>query len=176
MNKNPRELLDNAIAMREDGREKQDSAILNHALNLLLNLSENDPENAEINYQIGIAYDNSGLCNQAIPYYVKAIEQGLSGSDLQRCFLGLGSSYRILGHYKEAVDILHRGVTEFPEHRALQVFYSMALYNTGEYKRAMEIVLMNLMETTNDEILQYFKRGISYYAQHLDETLDLDNP
>ena len=88
MNKNPRELLDNAIALREDGREKQDPVILNHALNLLLNLSENDPENAEINYQIGIAYDNSGLCNKAIPYYVKAIEKGLSGSDLQRCFLG----------------------------------------------------------------------------------------
>jgi hypothetical protein len=34
----------------------------------------------------------------------------------------------------------------------------------------MEIVLMNLMETTTDENLQYFKRGISYYAQHLDET------
>ena len=60
MNKNPRELLDNAIALREDGREKQDPVILNHALNLLLNLSETDPENAERNYQIGFAYDNSG--------------------------------------------------------------------------------------------------------------------
>jgi hypothetical protein len=29
-----------------------------------------------------------------------------------------------------------------------------------------------LMETTSDEKLQYFKRGISYYAQHLDETWD----
>ncbi|MCF6411584.1 tetratricopeptide repeat protein [Pseudalkalibacillus salsuginis] len=169
-NNNSRELLEKAIALREDGRAKQDMTILKEARNLLLNMSENDPENAEINYQIGIAYDNSGLSNKAIPYYVKAIEQGLSGSDLQRCLLGLGSTYRLLGHYKEAVETLHRGVTEFPEHRGLQVFYSMALYNTGEYKKAMEIVLMNLMETTNDETLQYFKRGISYYAQHLDET------
>ncbi|MET3696574.1 tetratricopeptide repeat protein [Bacillus oleivorans] len=172
INKNSHELLDKAIALREDGRAKQDMTIIKEALNLLLNMSENDPENAEINYQIGIAYDNSGLCNEAIPYYVKAIEQGLSGPDLQRCLLGLGSTYRLLGHYKEAVETLHRGVTEFPEHRGLQVFYSMALYNTGEYKKAMEIVLMNLMETTNDETLQYFKRGISYYAQHLDETWD----
>ncbi|WP_257350986.1 tetratricopeptide repeat protein [Pseudalkalibacillus decolorationis] len=76
-----------------------------------------------------------------------------------------------MGQYKEAVEILKRGVTKFPEHRGLQIFYSMALY-TENYNEAMKIVLMNLIETTTDETLQYFKRGISYYAQHLDETWD----
>ncbi|USK29852.1 tetratricopeptide repeat protein [Bacillus sp. CMF21] len=169
-NTNLRKLLNKAIALREDGRVKQDMTILNEARTLLLKMSEDYPDNAEINYQIGIAYDNSGFGKDAIPYYVKAIEQGLSGPDLQRCLLGLGSTYRLLGHYDEAVETLHRGVTQFPEHRGLQIFYSLALYNTGNYKEAMEIVLMNLMETTTDENLQYFKRGISYYAQHLDET------
>ncbi|WHZ59103.1 tetratricopeptide repeat protein [Metabacillus hrfriensis] len=169
-NANLRLLLNKAIALREDGRAKQDMTLLNEARTLLLKMSEDYPDNAEINYQIGIAYDNSGFGKDAIPYYVKAIEQGLSGPDLQRCLLGLGSTYRLLGHYAEAVETLHRGVTQFPEHRGLQIFYSLALYNTGNYKEAMEIVLMNLMETTNDENLQYFKRGISYYAQHLDET------
>jgi hypothetical protein len=46
----------------------------------------------------------------------------------------------------------------------------MTLYNLQKYREAMEIVLTNLLETTADEKLQYFKRGISYYAQHLDET------
>lgn len=162
--------LDEAIALREDGRAKQDMAILKEARTLLIKMLEEYPDNAEVNYQIGIAHDNSGLTKEAIPYYVKAIEQGLSGADLERCLLGLGSSYRLLGQYEKAVEILQRGVTEFPEHRGLQVFYSMALYNTGRYKEAMEIALLNLMETTNDEKLQYFKRGITYYAQHLDET------
>lgn len=170
MNGSLRNRLDKAIALREDGRTKQDMTILNEARALLLKMSEEYPDNAEINYQIGIANDNSGLTKEAIAYYVKAIEKGLSGVDLERCLLGLGSSYRLLGHYEKAVKTLHRGVTEFPEHRGLQVFYSMALYNTGRYKEAMEIALMNLMETTNDEKLQYFKRGITYYAQHLDET------
>jgi hypothetical protein len=30
--------------------------------------------------------------------------------------------------------------------------------------------LLNLLETTSDEKLQYFKRPLLYYAQHLDET------
>jgi hypothetical protein len=34
----------------------------------------------------------------------------------------------------------------------------------------MELVLVNLLETTSDEKLQYFKRGLLYYALHLDET------
>jgi tetratricopeptide (TPR) repeat protein len=167
---NLRKLLDKAIEMREEGRAKQDEAILDQARGFLLELVALYPENAEINYQTGIAHDNTGLGKEAIPYYVKAIDLGLSGSDLERCLLGLGSTYRVLGQYEKSVETLRRGVTEFPDHRGLQIFYSMALYNTGKYKDALEIALMNLMETTNDEKLQYFKRGISYYAQNLDET------
>jgi hypothetical protein len=61
-------------------------------------------------------------------------------------------------------------VREFPHNRALQTFLAMALYNTQHYKEAMELVLTNLLETTSDEKLQYFKRGLLYYASHLDET------
>ncbi|MEK4404684.1 tetratricopeptide repeat protein [Sporosarcina sp. FSL K6-6792] len=167
---NLRLLLDKAIELREDGRAKQDQDILKEARTLLLEMVATYPDHAEVNYQAGIAHDNSGLGEEAIPYYVKALKQGLAGPDLQRCLLGLGSTYRALGYYQEAVETLRRGVTEFPEHRGLQIFYSMALYNSKNYKQAMEIVLTNLMETTSDENLQYFKRGISYYADHLDET------
>ncbi|TDQ42897.1 tetratricopeptide repeat protein [Aureibacillus halotolerans] len=169
-NNEAHERLAKAIELREYGRAKQDKVILSEARNLLLELLEQNPENAEITYQIGISYDNAGLSDKAIPYYVKAIDQGLSQSSLARCLLGLGSTYRLLGQYHHAVETLRRGVTEFPDHRGLQIFYAMALYNIGEHKKAMELVLNNLMETTDDETLQYFKRGISFYAQHLDET------
>ena len=59
---------------------------------------------------------------------------------------------------------------EFSHNRALQVFLAMALYNMQHYNEAMELVLTNLLETTSDEKLQYFKRGLLYYASHLDET------
>lgn len=163
-------LLNKANKLREEGRAKQDQEILKEARTLLLEMVATYPDHAEVNYQTGMVHDNSGYPNEAIPYYVKAINNGLKGANLQRCLLGLGSTYRSLGYYQEAVETLQRGVTEFPEHRGLQIFYSMALYNSKDYKQAMEIVLANLMETTSDEHLQYFKRGISYYAQHLDET------
>lgn len=165
-----RDRLADAIQLREEGRAKQDQAILSEARTLLLDLAAAYPDDAEINFQTGVAHDNSGLGQEAIPYYLRAIEQGLSGPDLERCLLGLGSTYRYLGHYKQAEETLRRGVKEFPHNRALQVFHAMALYNTQCYKDAMEIVLTNLLETTSDEKLQYFKRGLMYYATHLDET------
>jgi hypothetical protein len=46
----------------------------------------------------------------------------------------------------------------------------MTLYNTQQHKEAMELVFVNLLETTSDGKLLYFKRGLLYYALHLDET------
>ncbi|MBT2739080.1 tetratricopeptide repeat protein [Bacillus sp. ISL-7] len=164
-----RERLTEAIKLREEGRAKQDPAILEEARTLLLDLVNSYPDDAEINFQTAVVNDNSGLEKEAIPFYVKSIEQGLSGSDLERALLGLGSTYRYLGYYHQAVETLRRGVREFPYNRALQVHLAIALYNTQGYKEALEILLTNLIETTSDEKLLYFKRGIVYYSQHLDE-------
>lgn len=165
-----RNRLSEAIQLREEGRAKQDEVILKEARSLLLELAAAYPDDAEILFQTGVAHDNSGLGAQAVPYYVRALELGLSGPDLERCLLGLGSTYRYLGYYQQAEETLRRGVMEFPQNRAIQVLHAMSLYNTQSYKEAMEIVLTHLLETTNDEKLQYFKRGLMYYATHLDET------
>ena len=165
-----RDRLAEAIQLRETGRAKQDQAILEEARALLLDLAAAYPEDAEITFQTAVVHDNLGLSREAIPFYVQALTQGLSGPDLERALMGLGSTYRGLGEYQQAEESLRRGVREFPHNRAIQVFLAMTLYNLQDYKEAMELVLANLMETTSDEKLQYFKRGISYYALHLDET------
>ncbi|HTK10266.1 MAG TPA: tetratricopeptide repeat protein [Ktedonobacteraceae bacterium] len=164
------ERLAEAIQLREMGRAKQDQTILGKARTLLLDLLATYPDHAEITFQTAVVHDNLGLERESIPFYLRALEQGLSGPDLERCLLGLGSTYRGLGEYQKAVETLRRGVKEFPNNRALQAFLAMALYNTQQYREAMELVLTNLLETTSDEKLQYFKRGLLYYATHLDET------
>lgn len=164
-----RDRLAQAIQLRETGRARQDQAMLEEARTLLSDLAAY-PDDAEITFQTAVVHDNLGLERESIPFYVQALAQGLSGPDLERALLGLGSTYRGLGEYQQAEETLRRGVREFPHNRALQVFLAMTLYNTQHYKEAMELLLTNLMETTSDEKLQYFKRPISYYAQHLDET------
>jgi tetratricopeptide (TPR) repeat protein len=165
-----RDRLAEAIQLRETGRAKQDQAILEEARTLLLDLAAAYPSDAEITFQTAVVHDNLGRSQESIPFYVQALTQGLSGPDLERALMGLGSTYRGMGKYQQAMETLRRGVREFPHNRAIQVFLAMTLYNLQDYKGAMELVLTNLMETTSDEKLQYFKRGISYYALHLDET------
>lgn len=165
-----RDRLAEAIQLRETGRARQDQVMLEQARTLLLDLAAAYPDDAEITFQTAVVHDNLGLERESIPFYVRALELGLSGPDLERAYLGLGSTYRSLGEYQKAEETLRRGVKEFPDNRALQVFLAMTLYNTQQYKEAMELVLTNLLETTSDEKLQYFKRPLLYYATHLDET------
>ena len=165
-----RDRLAEAIQLRETGRARQDQAILEEARTLLLDLSAAYPDDAEITFQTAVVHDNLGFEQEAISFYVRALAQGLSGPDLERALLGLGSTYRGRGDYQQAEETLRRGVREFPHNRALQVFLAMTLYNTQHYKEAIELLLTNLMETTSDEALEYFKRPILFYASHLDET------
>ncbi|WP_136605597.1 tetratricopeptide repeat protein [Paenibacillus dokdonensis] len=167
-----RDELCKLIERREEGRAKQDQAILDEVRNHLLELLSYYPDDAEINYQTGIAHDNSGLGSEAIPYYERALELGLYGPDLERCLMGLGSTYRYWGHYQKAVETLRRGMSEFPENRAIKVFLAMALYNSQSYKESVELLIINLMESTSDETLQYFKRGILAYNEDLDEVAE----
>lgn len=167
-----RERLAEAIQLRETGRARQDEAMLEQARTLLLDLSAAYPDDAEVTFQTAVVHDNLGLERAAIPFYVRALEQGLSGADLERALLGLGSTYRGLGEYQHAVETLRRGVSEFPQNRALQIFLALALYNTQQCKEAMELVLTNLLETTTDEKLHYYQRPLEYYASHLDEIWD----
>jgi tetratricopeptide (TPR) repeat protein len=167
-----RDDLADLIERREEGRAQQDQAILTDVRGQLIELLAHYPADAEINYQTGIAHDNSGLGREAIPYYERALELGLSGPDLERCLMGLGSTYRYWGNYKKAVETLQRGRKEFPENRAIQVFLAMAMYNSQSYKESVELLINTLMETTLDEKLQYFKRGILAYNEDLDETAE----
>lgn len=167
-----RDDLSTLIARREEGRAKQDQAMLGEVRGDLLTLLADYPEDAEIQYQTGIAHDNSGLGSEAIPYYERALALGLAGADRERCLMGLGSTYRYWGDYEKAVETLRKGAAEFPENRAIQVFLAMALYNSSQYKESVQLLIANLMETTSDEKLHYFKRGILAYNEDLDETAE----
>lgn len=158
-----RDRLQEAIELRSTGRAEE-------ARTLLLELAAAYPDDAEVNYQTAWAHDNVGLEREAVPFYVRAIELGLSGAELEGALLGLGSTYRALGAYPQAEETLRRGMREFPHNRSFQVFLAMTLYNLRQHQEAMELLLTALVETTADESILRYKRAISFYAPQLDQT------
>jgi tetratricopeptide (TPR) repeat protein len=152
-----------AIELRHEGKEKESNE-------LLLKVVEKFPTDAYANYQCAWSFDLLGKETEAIPFYEKAMDLGLSGKDLEGAILGLGSSCRTIGDYEKAKNVFQKGIKLFPNNRALKVFYSMALYNVKEHHRAMEILLTCLIDTTSDEDILHYKKAIHFYSDKLDKT------
>jgi tetratricopeptide (TPR) repeat protein len=127
------------------------------------------PDSAEIEYHFAWLCDKRGLEAAAVPHYERAIVLGLAGEDLRGALLGLGSTYRTLGQYPQAVATLQRGLEAFPDAKEFPTFLAMALYNTGEYKQATSLLLKTLVAASNDAGIERFSRAILFYADDLDQ-------
>ncbi|GGH26864.1 tetratricopeptide repeat protein [Paenibacillus segetis] len=154
--------LQRAIQLRESGQFEE-------AQTLLLHLLDQDPLNPLLWYQCAWVHDAMGLEREAVPFYIKSLELGLQGEERQGAFLGLGSTYRTLGLYEESNRIFEEAIRQFPKHKEFLIFYAMVQYNLKEYSKAMEILLQQIAETSNDTGIQSYKKAILYYADKLDE-------
>ncbi|MEU8957934.1 tetratricopeptide repeat protein [Streptomyces sp. NPDC048518] len=158
-------LLAEAVRLREAGRSEE-------AKERLVALSAALPHDAEVAYQTAWVHDTLGLEAEAVPHYERALNQsGLSATDRRGALLGLGSTYRILGRYEEAVATLGGAAVEFPEDGALKTFLAMALYNTGRTHDAMEMLLRLLAATSSDPEITGYRPAIEEYAKDLDATM-----
>lgn len=159
----PQDVLTQAVRLREQGTEQ--------ARIHLVTLSEQHPQHAGVAYQTAWTHDSFGLEAEAVPFYRRALDlQGLPPEDRHGAFLGLGSTYRVLGRYDESLTTLRLGLAEFPDDAALRTFLAMALHNTGKSREAVQILLLVTAATSADPQVQRYRRAISYYADHLDET------
>jgi tetratricopeptide (TPR) repeat protein len=158
-----KEKLSSAIHLRETGKHEE-------ARDLLLELHSKFAEDAQVNFQCAWIHDLLGLEREAIPFYEKAIQAGLSGEDLQGALLGMGSTYRCIGEYQKARETFQRALERFPERNEFKVFLAMTYYNLKEHSKAMELLLTSLVETSKDEGILSYDRAIRFYADKLDET------
>ncbi|MCT4351924.1 tetratricopeptide repeat protein [Streptomyces sp. Je 1-79] len=162
-------LLAAAVGLREQGRQEE-------ARDRLTELAARHPDDVEVAYQTAWAHDVLGLEAEAVPYYERALkttgaEPGLSEEDRRGALLGLGSTFRVLGRYEEAVATLRGGVEEFPDDGALRTFLAMALFNTGDHHESTRLLLRLVAATSEDPRVGRYRRAIEYYAEDLDETV-----
>jgi tetratricopeptide (TPR) repeat protein len=157
------EKLASAIKLRESGNHEE-------ARRLLLELHSEFPKDPQVNYHCAWIHDLLGLEREAIPFYEKAIQTGLSGNNLKSALLGMGSTYRAIGEYQKSVDIFQRALILFPNSHEFNVFLAMAYYNIREYSKAMELLLNSLADTSIDEGILCYQGAIRFYSDKLDQT------
>lgn len=123
-------------------------------------------------YQTAWVHDAMGLEAEAVPFYERSLAGGaLPAQERKGAFLGLGSTFRVLGAHERAVDTLRAGLSEFPGDGALETFLAMALYNTGHHHESVQLLLRLLAATSDDPGVQRYRRAVEHYAQDLDDTV-----
>lgn len=155
-------ILKKIVELRRNGEKLK-------ALDIIKTYLKENPNDSIANYQCAWCYDTLEQEKEAIPYYLRAIENGLSSENLEGAYLGLGSTYRSIGEYKKSEEIFRRAMNEFSENKDFKVFYSMTLYNLGNHKKSMEILLKIIGETSNDNRIKSYKEAILFYSDKLDK-------
>ncbi len=158
-----KDTINTAIKLR--GENKPDEA-----LKILTDFLRADPNNPQANYQAAWTCDSMGAESKAVPFYETAIKHGLSGEELQGAYLGLGSTYRCLGRYKDSLKIFNQAIEEFPEDRSLKTFRALTLFNLGKTDDCVEELIILLVDTTTDKNIKSYDKALRFYSDKLNET------
>ena len=150
-------------SLRREGKHEE-------ARILVTRLAAASPQDALLQYEAACVHDHLGLEAQAVPYYVRAIAGGLPQDLLRSAYVGLGSTYRVLGRFLESLGVLDQGLAEFPQAREIIVFRAMTLHNLGRGKQAVEALLRVVAETADDPNIEEYSRAIEQYAQDVERT------
>ena len=162
------ETIEKARSLRREDR-------LEESQELLINLLEEYPDDPLVLFELGGAYDVMGLENEAIPFYERAIDEGLEGPELLECFICLGLNHRAIGEFEDAVELLENAASQYPEDNSAKAFLALAYYSNEQYAESVQLLLSLLVQTTEDEQIAAYADTLDYYKDHLDEIWEEDD-
>ena len=122
------------LSLRRAGKHEEACA-------LAVSLAVQSPGDTELQYEAACVHDFLGREAQAVPFYLTALRGGLSDEKLRRAYVGLSSTYRVLGQYAAAERTARDGLARFPDAVEMRAFLAMALHNLGQSKHAVEMLL-----------------------------------
>lgn len=137
------------------------------ALTLARSLVEHFADEPRAHFEYAGALDFQGREAEAVAPYRRAQALGLSGDDLPRLHVQLGSTLRNIGEYDEAERFLAEGRARFPDHAGIQAFHALALVSAGRCPEAV-VTLLDLIVSRAEHVgLDGYDRAISAYADEL---------
>ncbi|MBO1218079.1 tetratricopeptide repeat protein [Mammaliicoccus sciuri] len=128
-----------------------------------------DPNNAYYNYQMAWCLDNLGLEHEAIHYYHKSINNNLELIYLKDAYIGLGSTYRSIGKFKEAEHILNEGLTKFDDSPVLKIFLAITQYNMNNNQKSVSLLIDTLLTNVENTEIHEYKNALKFYNENLDK-------
>lgn len=163
---------DDIVARVDEARSLRRRDELETSQDMLLDLLDQYPDHPLVLFEVGGSFDVLGEEEEAIPYYRRALSEGLAGDDRQECLVCLGSSLRVIGETEEAVEVLRQATEEFPDRPSAGIFLGLALLDNGDENEAVAALLDIILRTTNNADIQSYAGTIEYYRDELLGVLD----
>lgn len=132
-------------------------------------------DNSRVLYEVGGAYDTAGQEETALGFYERALDSGLDGDLLRRCYLQYGSTLRNIGEYEMSREIFAKARKSFPESPSLRVFEAITLHGAGDPNEAVASLLELIADVVDSPDLERYKPAISgnaSYIRSLDSSVD----
>lgn len=131
---------------------------------ILIHLCKINPENASLQYRAACVHDGLGLEKEALPFYETAMRLGLTGDELEGAYVGLGSTYRVLGQFSQSIKVLLEGSQKFPNSQCMKIFEAMTLHESGRHNLAVAMLLHCVADKPGDPSVALYRRAIQQYA------------
>lgn len=135
-------------------------------------LVERYPDNPRAHFEYAGALDYQGREAEAVAPYRRAQALGLSGDDVPRLHVQLGSTLRNIGAFEEAVRFLAEGRERFPGHAGIRAFHALALVSAGRGSEAVAELLDLVTSDGNGIELDGYERALRSYADELRAGMD----
>ena len=136
-------------------------------IDALLPILDANPSDARVLYEVGGAYDTAGQEQVAAAFYERALDAGLSGDLLRRCYLQYGSTLRHLGEFERSADIFDRARRAFPGSPSLAVFRAITLHASGHLDEAVASLLELVAGSVEAPDLERYKPAIRANASYI---------
>lgn len=152
--------LDTAIKLRK--QQAYDAS-----RDILFELIENEPNKGTIFLNIAWSYDNEGAENEALKYYLLALNETLSPTDQFEAIFGLACTYRCLKQYKKAALIFTKIRKDYPLATEVIPFYALCLISLDQKDAALKILFDLISHYPITSNIQPYQNSISAYANDI---------
>ncbi|MBT2531250.1 tetratricopeptide repeat protein [Arthrobacter sp. ISL-48] len=150
----------------------RDRANMQPTIDAFLDVLSEHPDEPEVLYEVGGAYDTDGQEKTAAEYYERALAGVLEPETLRKCYLQYGSTLRNLGRIDESIAIFSVARTAYPNSVSLGVFEVLTLHAQGKRDAALASALTLLVDhVETDEVKRYETsiRANAHYLRNLEE-------
>lgn len=130
-------------------------------------LAANYPQYARAHFEYANALDYCGQESLAIDHYQTALDQGIGQPYDLYTMIQLGSSYRNVERYDDAVAILEQALNLNPNDASTVMFYSLALHSAGRGTDALKATLTYILSNTHDKEQLRYGEPLKRYIDNL---------